>query len=154
MRRNERGVSDILSIEQIINRADVCRIAIANENVPYIVTMNFGYTGNPKPVLYFHCANEGRKLEMILRNNYVCFEMDTDHEIYGGEKGCDWGMKYSSVVGYGNISIITEKEAKTIGLDCIMAKYGENKKYSFDEKVLERTTILRLEIKEITGKRK
>ena len=31
----------------ILERADACRIAMCNDNVPYIVTMNFGM-GNPK----------------------------------------------------------------------------------------------------------
>jgi nitroimidazol reductase NimA-like FMN-containing flavoprotein (pyridoxamine 5'-phosphate oxidase superfamily) len=153
MRRNERGISDIQIIEEIIRKADVCRIAIANGNIPYIVTMNYGYEGIPEQRLYFHCANEGKKLEMIRKNNYVCFEMDTDHQIYSGIKGCDWGMKYSSVVGYGNISIITETEAIKTGLNCIMSHYGSEGEYFYDEKVLERTTILRLDIIEMTGKK-
>jgi nitroimidazol reductase NimA-like FMN-containing flavoprotein (pyridoxamine 5'-phosphate oxidase superfamily) len=154
MRRADREIPEITLIEEIIHKADVCRVALANENSPYIVTMNFGYTPAPEQKLFFHCAKVGRKLDMIRKNNYVCFEMDTDHEIYGGKKGCDWGMKFSSVVGYGNISFVTEKEAKIQGLNCIMAHYGGEKEYSYDEKVLARTTILRLDIKEMTGKRK
>ncbi|TAL60504.1 MAG: pyridoxamine 5'-phosphate oxidase family protein [Bacteroidetes bacterium] len=153
MRRNEREVSDNRVIEEIIRKTDVCRIALANDNIPYIVTMNFGYTALPEPRLYFHCANKGRKLEMIIKNSYVCFEMDTDHQIYTGFKGCDWGMKYSSVIGYGNISIVTDAEAKKTGLNCIMKHYGGDKEYSYDEKVYKRTTILRLDIEEMTGKK-
>ena len=159
MRRNEREVSDIEVIEAIINKADVCRIALANDNIPYIITMNFGYTNDQEQCLYFHCANEGRKLDMIRRNNYVCFEMDIDHQIYeregrDGRKGCNWGMKYRSVVGYGNISIITEKDDKKTGLDFIMRHYGDENEYLYDEKVLANTTVLRLDITEMTGKKK
>ena len=154
MRRADREIPEISLIEEIIQKADVCRIALADENVPYIVTMNFGYTGIPGQKLFFHCASTGRKLDMIRKNNYVCFEMDTDHTVYGGEKGCDWGMKFSSVVGYGNISIVTEREAKIKGLNCIMAHYGGEKEYTYDENVLLRTTVLCLDIKEMTGKRK
>jgi nitroimidazol reductase NimA-like FMN-containing flavoprotein (pyridoxamine 5'-phosphate oxidase superfamily) len=153
MRRNERETSDIQKIEEIILKADVCRIAIANGNLPYIVTMNFGYSDGDHRCLYFHCAKEGKKLDMIRENNFVCFEMDTDHQLYIGVKGCEWGMKYSSVVGYGNISIVTEKESKETGLNCIMTHYGGEGDYIYDEKVLERTTILKLDIKEITGKK-
>jgi nitroimidazol reductase NimA-like FMN-containing flavoprotein (pyridoxamine 5'-phosphate oxidase superfamily) len=153
MRRNEREISEIKLIEEIILKADVCRIALANGNVPYIVTMSFGYADTPEQVLYFHCAGEGRKLEMIRQNSYVCFEMDIDHQIYSGAKGCDWGMKYSSVVGYGNVSIVTENQAKITGLNSIMKHYGAKGDYNFDEKVLGRTTILRLEITEMTGKK-
>lgn len=153
MRRNERETSDIQIIEEIIRKADVCRIALANGNIPYIVTMNFGYAAIPEQTLYFHCANKGRKLLMIRQNNYVCFEMDTDHQLFSGSKGCDWGMKYSSVVGYGNIEIVTEYEAKKTGLNYIMDHYTGKREYVYDEKVLERTTILRLDIKEMTGKK-
>lgn len=154
MRRNERELSEIQDIEEIIMKADVCRIAFANENIPYIVTMNFGYSGGDKACLYFHCAIEGRKLEMIKKNNYVCFEMDTDHKIYKGEQGCDWGMNYSSVVGYGKISVLEDNVTRIEGLNCIMAHYSDRKDFAYDEKTLERTTILRLDLQEMTGKRK
>jgi nitroimidazol reductase NimA-like FMN-containing flavoprotein (pyridoxamine 5'-phosphate oxidase superfamily) len=154
MRRKEREVTEMSEIETIISGSDVCRIAFANGNVPYIVTMNFGYSGGRKPCLYFHCAPEGRKLEMMNRNNFVCFEMDADHVLYRGEKGCDWGMNFSSVVGYGKIYIVENIEERRSGLDCIMKQYGGSGVWHYDEKILGRTTILRLEISEISGKRK
>jgi nitroimidazol reductase NimA-like FMN-containing flavoprotein (pyridoxamine 5'-phosphate oxidase superfamily) len=154
MRRREREINDTESIELIISNSDVCRVAFADNNIPYIVVMNFGYSGGVQTCLWFHCANEGRKLEMIKRNNYVCFEMDTDHKIYGGELGCDWGMNYSSVVGYGNISVVIDAVSKKAGLDCIMKHYGGDQKFTYDEKVMARTTILRLDITEMTGKKR
>lgn len=159
MRRNDREVSETEAIEEIIKKADVCRLAMANDNTPYIVTMNFGYINSPDRILYFHCANAGRKLEMIRKNNFVCFEMDTDHQIYSseakdGRKACNWGMKYKSVVGYGNISIISEKQAKKTGLDCIMKHYADEKEYFYSEDILANTTVLRLDITEITGKKR
>jgi hypothetical protein len=153
MKRNDREITEIQEIEKIIRKADVCRIAFANDNIPYIVTMNFGYAGGNDRTLFFHCANEGRKLEMIRKNNLVCFEMDTDHNLYTGEKGCDWGMKYKSVVGYGNISIVGDFEIRKAGLDCIMKHYEGDKNYSYDDKVLSGTTILKLDIIEMTGKK-
>ena len=153
MRRNEKKIKDKRIIEEIIRKTDVCRLALANGSIPYIVAMNFGYTDLPERRLYFHCANKGKKLDMIRQNSYVCFEMDTDHQIYTGEAACHCGMKFRSVVGYGNISIITEKEAKEKGLNCIMSHYGGKMDYTYDEDVFERTTVLRLDITEITGKK-
>lgn len=152
MRREERKISDPVQVDEIISKADVCRIAMANDDLPYIVTLNFGYVVTPERVLYFHCAGEGRKLEMIKRNSLVCFEMDIDHQVFGGAKGCDWGMKYRSVVGYGNISIVTGNEERQKGISAIMRHYGGEREYYFDENVLERTTILRLLITGMTGK--
>jgi nitroimidazol reductase NimA-like FMN-containing flavoprotein (pyridoxamine 5'-phosphate oxidase superfamily) len=154
MRRKDRRISEISDLEQIISDSDVCRVAFADNNIPYIVTMNFGYSGGEKPCFYFHCANEGRKLEMIRKNNFVCFELDTDHELYKGENGCDWGMKYSSIVGYGRISVLKDQEARKEGLDLIMSHYSGRKGFSYDERILGNTTLLKLDIEEMTGKRK
>jgi nitroimidazol reductase NimA-like FMN-containing flavoprotein (pyridoxamine 5'-phosphate oxidase superfamily) len=154
MRKKNREITETESIEAIIRKADVCRIALANDNMPYIVTMNFGYSGGTDQCLYFHCAPDGRKLDMIQRNNYVCFEMDTDHELVTGEKSCDWGMKYSSVVGYGRISLIKERDRKIEGLNCLMSHYSELKNPVYVERIVEMTTLLRLDIDEMTGKKK
>jgi len=153
MRRDDREIKEAGEIEEIISRSDVCRIAFAENNTPYIVTMNFGYSGGEEPCLYFHCALQGRKLEMMRKNNLVCFEMDTDHKLYGGENGCDWGMNFSSVVGYGRLSIIDNNEEKTKGLDILMAHYSGIKNFGYDPMVFERTAVLKLLISEMTGKK-
>jgi nitroimidazol reductase NimA-like FMN-containing flavoprotein (pyridoxamine 5'-phosphate oxidase superfamily) len=153
LRNRKREITNIREIESIISRADVCRIAMAKNDIPYMVTMNFGYKRGKKPELFFHCANEGKKLDLILKNNYVCFEMDTDHNILKSDNPCEYGMKYSSVVGYGYIYIVTDNNGKKEGLNYIMSNYSDSSKFIYDEKILERTTVLRLEITELTGKR-
>jgi len=152
MRRKDREVTDREVIIAIIHSADVCRISFADNNIPYIVTMNFGFKGGEKDELYFHSAPEGRKLEMLRKNNYVCFEMDTGHKLYRGKKGCDWGMNFRSVVGYGRIYIVEEEGQKKKGLDQIMDQYGGKRPYNYDSKILNKTTILRLDILEMTAK--
>lgn len=154
MRRIDRQIREATVLEEIISQSDVCRVAFADKNVPYIVTMNFGYSGGDHPCFYFHCANEGKKLEMMRKNNYVCFELDTDHEIYEGENGCDWGMKFSSVVGYGKIFVVEDRESRISGMDCIMSHYSDRSEFAYDDGVLRNTIILRLDVKEMTGKRK
>jgi nitroimidazol reductase NimA-like FMN-containing flavoprotein (pyridoxamine 5'-phosphate oxidase superfamily) len=153
MRKKEREVSDLFELVSIISRCDVCRVAFADKDLPYIVTMNFGYVPGEPGCLYFHCAKEGRKLEMIRKNNYVCFEMDTDHEITKGNEACDYGMKYSSIVGYGSISEVSDNREKIFGLNTIMEHYAGKGDFSYSPEKVKQTTLLRLEIKEMTGKR-
>lgn len=154
MRRGDREITDITELEEIIQKADVCRIALSNDDIPYIVTLNFGYVSNPEKALFFHCAGSGKKIDMIRRNNYACFEMDIDHEIYKGPRGCDWGSRFRSIVGYGKIEIVSDINAKLSGMNCIMSHYGDEKEYTYDDSVFEHTTILRLDIIEMNGKRK
>ena len=55
----------------------------------YIVTMNFGYEWEGRlPAFYFHCAREGRKLEMMRSNPRVCFELDCGHALRTGPAPC------------------------------------------------------------------
>jgi len=91
---------------------------------------------------------------MIRRNKYVCFEMDTEHKIFMGKRSCDWGMNFSSIIGYGNIAVISEKKEKITGMNCIMEHYGGKGEYLYDDKIFEHTTILRLDILEMTGKKR
>jgi nitroimidazol reductase NimA-like FMN-containing flavoprotein (pyridoxamine 5'-phosphate oxidase superfamily) len=152
MRRKEREITDIQEIESIIKSCDVCRVAFADDNVPYIVTMNFGYSVKLRKI-YFHCAREGRKIEMIRRNNYVCFEMDAGHDLIAGDHPCDFSMKFISIVGYGRIYIIDDDEEKRIGLTCIMSHYSENGEYKFKTSSFDKTFVLRLDIEQLTGKK-
>ena len=153
MRRNEREITGIAEIESVISRCDVCRIAFSDNNVPYIVTMNFGYSGGAEKTLYFHSAWEGRKIDLIGRNNYVCFEMDTDHNLVTGPEACDFTMKYSSVVGWGKIEIITDEKEKEAGMNSLMQHYSNRKEFTYSGSVFKRTSVLKLVIETMTGKR-
>ncbi len=78
MRREDKEINDIATIEGIIRKARVCRLALSENGQPYIVPLCFGYKDNN---LYFHSAGEGKKLDIIKKNNNVCFEFDIDLEL-------------------------------------------------------------------------
>jgi uncharacterized protein len=154
MRRTDRELAEIEQIEEIIGKADVCRVAFANNNLPYIVTLNFGYLSKPGRSFYFHCARQGKKLDMMGLNKYVCFELDTDHKLVAGPDACDWGMNYSSVVGYGNLCEVIDPDERVSGMNAIMKHNGGEGIYTYKENVFRQTTILRLDVLEMSGKKK
>ena len=82
MRRKEKEITDKTAIESIILRSSVCRLALSEDNHPYIVPLCFGYKDN---TLYFHSALEGKKLDIMKNNNNVCFEFDIDYQIVEAE---------------------------------------------------------------------
>ena len=149
MRRKEREITDIEEIEKIIKKAKVCRLGLVDNDEPYIVPVNFGYERN---ALYFHCALEGRKIELIKKNNKICFEIDTDVEIVSSEKPCDWTTKYRSIIGVGRARILDNDEEKTHGLSLLMKQYSEGEP-SLDFEKLNSVLIVRIDIKSITGKK-
>jgi nitroimidazol reductase NimA-like FMN-containing flavoprotein (pyridoxamine 5'-phosphate oxidase superfamily) len=155
MRRADREVRDRHGLGAIYDKADACRVTFAVAGEPYIATMNFGYEwAGELPVLYFHCAREGRKLEAMRANPRVCFALDADHELVTGERPCDWGMKYASIVGYGELSEVDDEAERERGLDSIMRHYGWPGGAPYDEAVLRATKVLRLRVSEQSGKRR
>jgi len=154
MRKKEREINDLEQIDSIINKSDVCRIALVDDGLPYIVTLNFGYKKGGPSILYFHCANTGRKIDIIEKNNTACFQMDVDHELITADKACGFTMNFKSIVGYGKIYKVSDKNEKIEGLNYIMKQYTGKDQFHYEDKMLNITTILKLEIDTIAGKQK
>ena len=149
MRKKEKEITDINEIERIIKRAVCCRIGLVDGEEPYVVPVSFGYERN---ALYFHGALEGRKVELIKKSNQICFEVDTNVEVKKSEKPCSWTMKYRSVMGVGRAYFLESDEEKIHGLTVIMRQYTEGDDFSFPKAMLDRTLVVRVDIRSITGK--
>lgn len=154
MRRKDRELTDKNEILKILNKADVCRIAFAVNDIPYIVCMNYGFEWiDTHPVLYFHCANEGRKLDLMKSNSYVCFQLDTDHQLEYIEEKVYCTMHYSSIVGMGVLKKVEDEEERKKALDLLMQHHTHQAPDKYPSSCLTRTTILRLETNEFTAKK-
>jgi nitroimidazol reductase NimA-like FMN-containing flavoprotein (pyridoxamine 5'-phosphate oxidase superfamily) len=154
MRRKDREITDKTEIIKIIDKCEVCRLGLSDDNVPYIIPMNYGYKyENDILTLYFHCAKEGKKLDIIGRNPRACFEMDCSHKLIIAEEAWHYTMEYESVVGEGEIHLCDDVEDKVEGLNLLMEKYEKNKKFTFPDHIIDSVAILKLEVSEFTGKR-
>jgi nitroimidazol reductase NimA-like FMN-containing flavoprotein (pyridoxamine 5'-phosphate oxidase superfamily) len=150
MRRTDKEITNRREIDTILSKATICRIGLVGNNVAYIVPLNFGYKNN---CLYFHSAPIGKKIELITKNNIVCFEVDIDHEIIDSEILCEWSSKYASVIGYGKASFITDPSLKKDALNIIIDHYSPGTSYNFPTKNLHEVTIIKIEITQMTGKK-
>ena len=149
MRRKDKELNERTLIDSVISRSQVCRMGLCDEGLPYIVPMCFGYEGN---ALYLHSAREGRKIDILKRNNAVCFEFDIDCEVKKSDKPCSFSMKYRSVMGYGEASFVDDREEKRKAFQIIMKQYDGNH-FSFPDETLEKIVIIAIEITEISGKK-
>ena len=144
----EREITDISEIEEIIKKSISCRIGLVDGDEPYVVPVCFGYE---RGALYFHGALEGRKFDLIKRNDKVSFEMEADVEVVFATSPCDWTMKYRSVIGVGKAHILQSDEEKIHGLELIMKHYSEGE-FSFPKSRLDLSSVVRVDITGITGK--
>lgn len=149
MRRQDRQIHDKSIINEILNKSDVCRIGFAVDDQPYIVPVNYVYRDDS---IFIHSASEGKKIELIKRNNNVCFEIELDSHVIKDNIACNWTTKYRSIIGYGKMSIIADKLEKIKGLNMLMGKFGEAKEYEYKDESLEKVVVLRIDIEDITAK--
>ena len=150
MRRTDKEITKKEEMEAIIAKATICRIGFIDTDAPYIVPMNFGYQNN---CLYFHSAHQGRKIDILKKNNNVCFEIDSNHEVINTGIPCNWSSKYASVMGTGKASILTDDDQKKEGLSIIIDHYSSGSSYSFSKKKLDEVVIMKIEIVQMTGKK-
>ena len=154
MRRKDREITDKAEIMEIIAKCDVCRLALSDNNIPYIIPMNYGYEFTDGVLtLYFHGAKEGRKLDIISRNPAACFEMDCSHKLIEAEEAQGYTMEYESVIGNGKIHLCLEKAEKLRALEQLMKQYAPNREFNFSDKAIESVTLFKLVASEFTGKR-
>ena len=138
---------------EIIKKCDACVLALNDEGFPYLVPMNFGMNMEEGQLyLYFHCAKEGRKLELIKKDNRVSFEMDCEHKLVLQEEEMECSMGYASVVGQGTIEFVAEED-KFDALKILMRQY-RSEEFIFDTRMLSVTTVLKMKVLNMTGKRK
>jgi nitroimidazol reductase NimA-like FMN-containing flavoprotein (pyridoxamine 5'-phosphate oxidase superfamily) len=153
MRRKDREIPDMSEILAVMGRCSVCRVAFFDETYPYIVPLNFGIESDGDRVtLYFHCATEGKKLELLKRCDKVGFEADIPAQLIEGEKACYSTMLFESVCGNGTLEVVPDGD-KIPALKLLMRQYSDRRAFDFDHFEVKAVTVLKLTVNEITGKR-
>jgi len=149
MRRKDREITNRAEMEALLCGADVCRIAMTDGKEPYVVPLCFGYADG---AIYIHSAREGRKIEILAANPVVCIEVDDCSGPIPSENPCSWEFRYRSVICTGIAEFLDDPAEKRNGLNAIMRQYGAGQ-YPFTGKDLERVCVIKIIVKEMTGKK-
>lgn len=153
MRRKDREITEREDMIRIMKKCDVVRLALNDEGYPYILPLNFGMEiVDDTIVLFFHGAAEGKKYELIAKDNRVSFEMDCSHRLVMDEEQGSCTMEYESVIGRGFVEILKDEE-KYNAL-CILMKHYHQETFPFNRDVMPQTTVFKLTVEEVTGKRR
>lgn len=151
MRRSDREIKDKNEIIKVMEKCDVCRLALNDEGYPYILPLNFGMQIiDGQIILYFHGAAEGKKYELIEKDNRASFEMDCSHRLVSDWDKGHCTMEYESVIGRGTIEILPEEE-KYDAL-CVLMNHYHKTEFPFNKAVMPRTTVMKLTVESVTGK--
>ena len=151
MRRSEKEIKDLDVIKVILRSARYVTLALCRDNQPYLVTLSHGYDGE-KNCLYFHCADQGKKLDILKVNNGVWGQAIVDLGYVQGK--CD--HLYQSVHFRGEVFFLEKNRDKKTALEVMIRQLEKNPGKVMAEQLgatsIRRVVIGRVDIKELWGK--
>jgi nitroimidazol reductase NimA-like FMN-containing flavoprotein (pyridoxamine 5'-phosphate oxidase superfamily) len=81
----------------------------------------------------------------------VFFEIDCDLMPFEGEKPCQYGLVYSSVMGKGTARIVEDVQEKMKAMTVLM-KTQTGKDFEFNERLVSIVAVIRIDVAEYTAK--
>ena len=150
MRRKDRLIESRQEVDAIIAGSDVCRLALAVNDEPYLVPLSFGYDGD---AIYLHTARKGKKIEYFKGNNKVCFEFERNvRYVRDGNGACNSTFVFESVIGYGTISELVSNDQKAYALRQIARHYAETSD-DFPDDQIKKVRVWKISVDSVAGKR-
>ncbi len=154
MRRKDREIKEINEIVKVLERCKTACVAMIDNGMPYVVPLSYGYELKDESlVLYFHCAKEGRKLDVLKCNKNVCFTIFSEGEPLHAETPCNSGYYYSSIIGNGVVEFVEDSADKRYALNK-MFEHQSGRDIEFTEAQADSVCIFKISSKDYTGKQK
>ncbi|TFG34657.1 hypothetical protein EU527_02295 [Candidatus Thorarchaeota archaeon] len=152
IRRKEKAIEDKNEMISILRNAKYVTIAMCQDDQPYLATLSHGFD-LINQCIYFHCAQEGKKVDILQSNNVVWGQAIEDYGYVEGE--CD--HLYATVQFMGRVTFISdiqEKErALKIMIDALEPEPDKVIQEQISEASLVRVNIGRIDIEFMSGKK-
>lgn len=152
MRRKEKEITDPAELKAVLAAAKYVTVAMCRGDEPYLVTLSHGYDekGN---AIYFHCAREGKKIEILAANDRVWGQALVDRGYADGR--CD--HLFTSVHFHGRVSFIADDAEKRHAL-AVMIRQLEGDparvmSHQVNEASVAKVHIGRIDLDFLSGKR-
>jgi len=152
VREPQRGIYDRGVIYKILDEAFVCHVGFSVEGQPFVIPTMFARVGD---AVYFHGSAASRMLRGVAGGLAVCLTATLADGIVLARSVFNHSMNYRSVVALGTAELVEGAEEKLAALHAFTEKivperWAEARQPN--EKELKATSILRLELKEVSAK--
>lgn len=152
MRREEKQIDSRDEMIGILRTTKYVTIALCLENEPYLVTLSHGYDSS-RDCIYFHCAKEGKKIDILRENRTVWGQALEDHGYVVG--ACD--HLYATVHFRGSVSLVENRDEKEHALRVMIEALEPDPTKVMSEQItpnsLARVGIGRIDIDYMSGKK-
>ena len=142
---------------EVLDRAPYITVSMSDENgMPYSVPLSL--VRADEKTFYFHCAMEGKKLDILAKNPNVCLSAVTKCKPLVGPKDGSFTLEFKSAIAFGKAEIVSDENEKVEALRLICEKFLPQHMDAFTsaiERSLARTAVIKISLTEPpTGKRK
>lgn len=152
IRRKEKAITNLNHMKKILQQTKYITLAMCENNEPYLTTLSHGYEPEHN-IIYFHCASEGKKIDILKKNKTVWGQALLDKGYVEGT--CD--HLWATVMFHGTASFITDAGGKRHALEVMITQLEPNPeqviKEQITEKSLNRVNIGRIDIDYMSGKK-
>ena len=139
-------------MDHILASTKYVTLAMCRDNRPYLVTLSHGYD-RPNKCLYFHCAPEGKKIDILKERGHVYGQAMMDMGYVQGR--CD--HLFATVHFEGSVDFLETHEAKRHALEVMIRQLEDNPDPVIKEQVTDRSvsrvTIGRIRLHSLVGKK-
>lgn len=148
IRRKDRMLTET-EARAVLQRGEYGVLSVVDEDsYPYGVPVNYVYDGDN---IYFHCAQEGHKVEALRHSPKACFTVVGPTEVLPDK----FSTRYESAVAFVKGFEVTDAAEKTEALQKLVLKYAPDFVSEGDRYIagaLSRAAVYRLQIEAVTGK--
>jgi nitroimidazol reductase NimA-like FMN-containing flavoprotein (pyridoxamine 5'-phosphate oxidase superfamily) len=152
MRRKEKEIKNRREIIAILEQAKYITIAMCRANEPYLVTLSHGYD-RAKNCIYFHCAKEGKKIDILKENSLVWGQALIDRGYV--QNACD--HLYATTHFRGKVTFLENKQEKRHALEVMIKILEDDPKEvmgtQLGEDSVVKVQIGRIDIEYMSGKK-
>lgn len=151
LRRVEKAIEDREDLITVLRNGAHMTLALSESNEPYLVTVNYSFD-EANMVVYFHCASEGKKIDILRSNSKVWGQVLEDLGYIQGE--CDHA--YRTVQFRGSAEFASNLDEKRHALELMIDKLEKEpekmRKESLTKDKLEKVVICKIRIEGMSGK--
>ena len=152
VREPQRGIYDRATIYKILDEGLICHVGFTLDGQPFVIPTMYARVGD---AIYFHGSAASRMLRNVSAGIPVCVTVTLVDGLVLARSVFNHSMNYRSVVALGKATLVDAGAEKVEALHAfteriLPGRWAEARQPS--EKELKATSILRLELTELSAK--
>lgn len=152
IRRKDKEITDVEEIKSILKKTQYVTLAMSHNDEPYLVTLSHGYDQD-RNCVYFHCASEGKKVNILRANNLIWGQALIDKGYAQG--ACD--HLYATAQFRGRVTFIEDPAEKEHALKVMITSLDKNPQEIIEKQLepqsIRKVRIGRIDIDYLSGKK-